>query len=886
MGAPGATYRLQLHAKFTFEDAGGVCGYLKDLGITHVYCSPYLQAAKGSMHGYDVVNHNRVNGELGGEEGLRGFNGKLRAVGLGQVLDIVPNHMAIGTRANILWWDVLENGPSSEYAEFFDVDWDPPESKLRNTVLIPILGDQYGRVLEAGELKLEREGGKFVIRYHEHAYPAAPASVAGLVAAAAERCGSDDLLFLADSLTRLPRPTRTDAASKERRHRDKEVIARYLEELCASRPEVAEAIARELERVNGDFDSADFDALDAIITNQNYRLAYWKTAGRDLGYRRFFDVNSLVGLRMQDERVFREAHRLVLEWVREGDLDGLRVDHPDGLRDPQTYFERLRAAAPTAWIVAEKILERGERLRASWPVAGTTGYDFLARAGGLFVDSTAERTLTEFYTEFTGESGELQEVVRNRKHQVMRESLGSDVNQLTAQFLDVCEGHRRYRDYTRHDIHQALRELSACFPVYRTYVDADRGRVCEEDIRHIDEAVERAKGHRPDLASDLFDFIRSVLTLETRGERECEFAMRFEQFTSPVMAKGVEDTAFYVFNRLVSLNEVGGDPGCFGITARKFHELSKESFEKWPEAMLATSTHDTKRSEDVRARISLISEMPDRWTEAVRRWAAHNERHKRGGFPDRNMEYLLYQTLFGAWPIDRERMANYMEKASREAKTHTSWTEPNAVYEEALRNFVGAVYDDAEFMRDAEAFTAPLIWPGRVNSLAQTLLKLTAPGVPDLYQGTELWDLSLVDPDNRRPVDYQLRRRLLGELKKLAPREILDRADEGLPKLWVTARALDLRRQRPEAFGRDGAYEPVCARGARADHVVAFRRGGEAMTVVPRLVLRLDGDWGDTAIDVGRGRWRNVLSGENFEGGELSLGALLRSFPVALLARD
>ncbi len=881
MAAPGATYRLQLHANFTFEDAIGICGYLKDLGITHVYCSPYLQAAKGSMHGYDVVNHNRVNEELGGERGLRRFNEKLRELGLGQVLDIVPNHMAIGTRANILWWDVLENGPSSEYADFFDVEWDPPESKLRNTVLIPILGDQYGRVLEAGELKLEREGGKFVIRYHEHAYPVAPASVAPLISAAAERCGSDDLLFLADSLTRLPRPTWTDAASKERRHRDKEVIARYLVELCEARPEVAQAIARELERVN-----MDFDALDAIITNQNYRLAYWRTAGRDLGYRRFFDINTLAGLRMQDERVFREAHRLVLDWVRRGEIEGLRVDHPDGLRDPQTYFERLRAAAPEAWIVAEKILEPGERLRESWPVAGTTGYDFLYRAGWLFVDRAAEKTLTECYKEFTGEWADLEEIVRDRKHQVMRESLGSDVNQLTAQFLAVCEGHRRYRDFTRHDIHQALRELIACFPVYRTYVDADRGRVSEEDIRYIDAAVERAKAHRPDLAGDLFDFIRSVLALETRGDKECEFVMRFEQFTSPVMAKGVEDTTFYVYNRLVSLNEVGGDPGCFGIGARKFHELSKESFEKWPEAMLATSTHDTKRSEDVRARISLISEMPQKWMEAARRWAAHNERHKRAGFPDRNMEYLLYQTLFGAWPIDSERMANYMEKSSREAKTHTSWTERNAAYDEALRGFVEALFKDAEFMRDMEAFTAPLIWPGRVNSLAQTLLKLTAPGSPDFYQGTELWDLSLVDPDNRRPVDYELRRRLLGELKDLSAREVMERADEGLPKLWLTKRALDLRQRRPGVFGCDGLYEPLCARGEKADHVVAFRRGGEVVTVVPRLVLRLDGNWGDTVIALDRGSWRNVLSDESFEGGELSLAALLRSFPMALLTRD
>lgn len=879
--AISSTYRLQLHAKFTFADAGRICDYLKQLGISHVYCSPYLQAAKGSTHGYDVVNHNQVNEELGGEEGLRKFTATLAEQQLGQVLDIVPNHMAIGTRANTLWWDVLENGPSSEYADFFDVEWDPPESKLRNTVLLPVLGDQYGRILEKGELKLDREAGKFVLRYHDHAWPVAPDSITPILSAAAEWSGSDDLAFLADSAARLPRPTWTDTASKERRHRDKEIIAHQIAALCDSRPEVAEAIRREVESVN-----ANYDALDAIISNQNYRLAYWRTAGRDLGYRRFFDINTLIGLRMESERVFRVTHRRIFDWIRRGLLDGVRVDHPDGLRDPATYFKRLRAGAPDTWIIGEKILEPGENLRPTWPISGTTGYDFLFRAGALFVDPAGEEPLTKFYGEFTGENTDVHEVVRARKHQALAGSLGSDVNRLTAQFLDVCEGHRCYRDYTRHQIHEALQELIACFPVYRTYVDADQGTLVEDDVRYVTEAITAAKNHRPDLPADLFDFMSDVLLLKLRGATESEFVMRFQQFTGPAMAKGVEDTTFYVFNRLVSLNEVGSDPAIFGISLHKFHELSEQSFRCWPESMLATSTHDTKRSEDVRARINLLSEIPDSWTEAVRRWAAHNEKYKRDGWPDRNMEYLLYQSLFGAWPISKDRMANYMEKSSREAKTHTSWTEKNEKYDKALHGFIEAIFGDEQFMRDVEAFTQPLIEPGRVNSLAQALLRLTSPGIPDQYQGSEIWDLSLVDPDNRRPVDYDLRRRLLCEMEKLSAADVLARSDEGLPKLLVTKRTLELRKQCPHAFGREGTYRAIRASGSAADHVIAFERGGEVVTVAPRLLRKLNGNWGDTAIDIAPGHWQNIFTGERMEGGALQIAALFGSFPVALLAHE
>jgi (1->4)-alpha-D-glucan 1-alpha-D-glucosylmutase len=881
MPGPLSTYRLQLHAKFTFDDALTIAGYISDLGISHVYSSPYLQAAQGSTHGYDVVDHNRVNDELGGSRGHERFCLELGRVGLGQVLDVVPNHMAIGTRANAQWWDVLENGPSSKYADFFDVEWDPPEAKLRNTVLVPVLGDHYGRVLEAGELKIERNNGKFVVRYHEHMYPVAPDSMSALLGGAAEACGSDDLAFLSDTLSRLPRPTWTDRASKDRRHRNKEIVARQLHDLCDREPGVARAIAEALSKTN-----ANPDALDLVLSQQNYRLSFWRTAGRELGYRRFFDINTLAGLRMEDERVFKFTHRLILGWLRTGVLDGVRIDHPDGLRDPATYFERLHAAAPQAWIVAEKILEPGEELRPSWRIAGTTGYEFLFRVNSLFVDPAGEKPLTDFYTEFTGESSDFHEIVRTRKENILRETLGSDVNQLTALFASVCETHRRFRDFTRHDIHQAIRVLVSCFPVYRTYIVAATGHLEPDDVRYINEAIDEAKGRRADIPPDLFDFIRSVLLLEVRGERESEFLMRFQQFTGPAMAKGVEDTAFYVYNRLVSLNEVGGDPRIFGISPDEFHRLSEESFRRWPSAMLASTTHDTKRSEDVRARISLISGMPDCWTSAVRRWSARNERHRKRGMPDRNMEYLFYQTLFGAWPIEADRLAHYMEKASREAKTHTSWTAKNPEYDDALQHFVASTCGDSEFMNDFGAFTNEFIWPGRVNSLSQTLLKLTAPGVPDIYQGTEIWNLSLVDPDNRRPVDYALRRGLLAETERLTVEQVCARADSGLPKLLVTRRALHLRRERPDIFGRQSSYERLRVTGPKANHAIAFARGGELAAIAPRLVLGLAGNWQDTRIELPPGNWRDVLTGDSFPGGTVDLSSLTRRFPVSLLVRS
>ena len=877
---PLATYRLQLHGAFTFNDASTIAPYLRELGVSHAYCSPYLQATKGSTHGYDVVDHNSANEELGGEEGHRRFCETLGRVGLGQVLDIVPNHMAIGTRANTWWWDVLENGPSSRYASHFDVEWDPPEAKMRNLVLVPVLGDHYGRVVENGDIRLQREGGKFVFRYFDNDFPASPKSLGPLVERAAARCGSQELGFIADMLRALPSATALDPESVFRRHRDKEILAKQLLELCERDAGVAKSIEAELGDIN-----SNPDTLDDLLSNQNYRLAFWRTAGRELGYRRFFDINTLAGLRMESGGVFRDTHSRVLEWVRNGVIDGLRVDHPDGLRDPKEYFDRLRDAAPKAWVVAEKILEPGEPLRRDWKVAGTTGYDFLFRCANLFVDPAGEEPLSSFYAEFTGETNDFEELVRTRKHQVLRGTLGSDVNRLTALFMDVCERHRRYRDFTRHDIHQSLREVIACMPVYRTYIRAEQGSIHDLDRHYIHEAIEKAKNHRQDLPTDLFDFLAMVLQLEVRGETESEFLMRFQQFTGPAMAKGVEDTSFYVYHRLSSLNEVGGNPARFGVSVEEFHDLAAQAQREWPTAMLATSTHDTKRSEDVRARLGLLSEIPQEWAQAVRSWSARADQYRRKDIPDRNIEYLLYQSIVGAWPIELDRMLNYLEKASREAKTHTSSTDPTPEYDTGLQEFVQAVYGDKELMNEMEAIASKLVEPGRITSLSQTLVKLTSPGVPDIYQGTEIWDLSLVDPDNRRPVDYERRRRLLAELDGMTPEQVLLRSDDGLPKLWVTRNALRLRRERSEAFGEQATYTPVKTRGTKASHALVYMRSENVIAVAPRLVLGLAGNWEDSVAELPKGEWVNVMTGETTEGGTVELQKLLSRFPVALLSR-
>lgn len=868
---PRSTYRLQLHSGFNFDDAAGVADYLHALGVSHVYCSPYLQASTGSLHGYDVVNCHQVNQELGGEQGRARFHARLKELGMGQVLDIVPNHMAITGNQNAWWWDTLENGPASRYAPYFDIEWNAPEERLRNKILLPVLEDHTGRVIEAKKLKLERNGGSFLLRYYEHTFPVAPESMAPLLSDVAGRSGSQELWFLAGALARLGIPPDSEWSGRVAHHRDKESIRALLERVCEADAQIAREIDAAILRLND-----DADALDALLLRQNYRLSYWRSAAHELVYRRFFDINSLVGIQVEDERVFADTHELILKWLRCDQIDGVRVDHPDGLRDPAGYFQRLRSAAKEKWVIAEKILQPGETLPDSWGIAGTTGYDFLNVAGGLFVDPRAEAPLNELYRNFTGETLDYTAVAREKKLVVLREILGSDINRLTALLLQICEERRNYRDYTRHELHEGVRELAASFPVYRTYVQADAGRISDADAATIAQAIEAAKAARPDLDSRLFDLLRDILTLEARGTAETEWVMQFQQLTAATAAKGVEDTAFYSFLRLVSLNEVGGDPRKFGTSIEEFHRWCEDTQARHPATMLATSTHDTKRSEDARIRIGVLSEVPTAWADAVARWSVMNARHRVDEMPDRKTEYLLYQTLVGAWPISEQRLVEYMRKAAREAKEQTLWIEPNAGFEEALDKFVRGILADGEFIADFEGFLQPLLAPARTASLSLELLKLTAPGVPDLYQGSELWDLSLVDPDNRRPVDYEARRRLLRELDRLSPEEVLARMDEGLPKLLVVQRALRLHDL--------GEYRPLWASGPKAANLVAFQRGADVIVAAPRLAMSA-GNWEDTHLEIPEGGWSNQFTGEVLDAGRVETGRLLARFPVALLAR-
>jgi (1->4)-alpha-D-glucan 1-alpha-D-glucosylmutase len=841
-----ATYRVQLHAGFTFDDAAAIVPYLADLGISHLYCSPYLQAAPGSTHGYDVVDHHRLNEELGGKEAFDRLCAALREHGLGQVLDIVPNHMATAGRANAWWWDVLENGPASRYAAYFDIDWDPPERKLIAQVLVPILGDHYGRVLENGELELVREGGSFTVRYHEHEVPVSPRSIDDLLARAAARIDDHpELASLATAFGRLPHALITDWDSVLERHRDKEVLRARLAELCAADDAVALAVDEEVKAVND-----DVDALDALLDRQNYRLAFWRTAGRELDYRRFFDITTLVALRAEQEHVFEDTHELVLKLVADGAVDGLRVDHVDGLRDPKQYLERLRTAAgPDAYLVVEKILEGDERLRPSWPIDGTSGYDFLVQVNDLLHDPAGAEAMTAVYERVTGSSDDVEALARAAKHEIMRTVLAADVERLTAQFAVVAEGHRRYRDHTRSELRDALREVIASFDVYRTYVVGGATPPADaEDEEVVSRAVERAVAARPDLDPELFGFLGDLLVLRHDGPAEVELAERFQQVSSPVMAKAVEDTVFYRYLRMISLNEVGGEPGHFGSPVAAFHERRAGTAEA--RSMLATSTHDTKRSEDVRARLAALAEVPDAWARAVDAWTAAFD----DGTVDRPTLYLLFQTAVGAWPLPPDRAAAYLEKATKEAKVHTSWIDPVPEYDAAVAALAQRVVGDPLFAAAVEAFLTEtgLVAAGRHNSLVQTALKLTCPGVPDVYQGTELWDLSLVDPDNRRPVDYDLRRQALAGGTSSGI--------EGSEKQALIRTLLRVRRDRPELFSVEAGYSPLPVEGADAERVVAFERAGGALrALASRFPLRGPLDPGTTFADALAGRSVVVL---------------------------
>jgi (1->4)-alpha-D-glucan 1-alpha-D-glucosylmutase len=653
-----------------------------------------------------------------------------------------------------------------------------------------------------------------------------------------------------------------------------EAVLRYFENEF---PIALDSISK---NVSAEHINSDRRALDDLIQKQNYSLAFWRDGDSQLNYRRFFAVSTLAGLRTEDEAVFNDVHSLLKRWLDKRWLDGLRVDHPDGLRDPATYLKRLRALAPDLWTIVEKILQPGEDVPDDWPVDGTVGYDFLNQVNGLFIQTKNKKTLADFYSDFAGEPAEAGGMVREKKRLVLETLFVAEVRMLVDLLEEIAALRPAHRDFPGEDLHEALIEFITCFPVYRTCVRPLDDFVGESDVLYVNQAVASAKEARPDLPPALFQFFGDLLLLLFQGQSEGDFVARFQQLTGPAMAKGVEDTAFYCLNHFLSVSEVGGDPGSFGVSVDEFHDFCRKLQIRGGHSMLGSSTHDTKRSEDVRARLNVLSEIPREWCAAVSRWAKMNERHRRNHFPDRNIEYVLYQTLVGAWPISLERLLAYMEKASCEAKQHTDWNHRNPQYDQALKNFVTNALGDKDFVVDLEALVTSLADAAQINSVAQTLIKLTAPGVPDTYQGNEIWDFSLVDPDNRRPVDFELRKRLLAEAKELGAADAWKRRDEGMPKLWLIQRTLAFRSQHEELF--NGNYEPVFAQGNHADHIVAFIRGERVMTIVPRFARSRAG--GLPELPLPPGKWRNEFTGESFSG-KIFIGELLAKFPVALLVR-
>jgi (1->4)-alpha-D-glucan 1-alpha-D-glucosylmutase len=952
MRVPRATYRLQLGPALTFDDAAGLVDYLDALGISDAYPSPFLETATRGSHGYDVADHDRLREEIGGEAGFRRLAAALGARDLGLLADVVPNHMGIAQNRNARWLDVLENGPASPDAVYFDIDWKPVKVELTDKVLLPILGDQYGLVLDRGELRLSLEDGRFLVRYFDTVLPIAPRAWARILghrlealAAEGDRADIVALKSLVTWFATLPPHTEQSPERVAARRREKEAGREKLLALLAESPAVRAFVEDNVRIFNGKAgDRQTMDLLDALLADQAYRAAYWRVAGEEINYRRFFDINELAAIRTEDPHVFEAAHRLIFRLVREGAVTGLRIDHPDGLYDPAEYFRRLQAGAGgDIYVVAEKILAPGEHLPESWATAGTTGYEFLNLLNGIFVDRAQARAMEQTYARLIRHRPGFTEIVTDCKRLILETSMASELNMLAHRLNRISERHRASRDFTQGALTRALRETIAAFPVYRTYISADDGSspdrrapeaaagaptanvgvVSERDRGYVRRAIAHARRQVPSADASVYDWLEDVLTLgapagasEADRRERLDFVMRFQQITGPVTAKGFEDTALYRFNRLVSLNEVGGDPSRFGVTLAEFHAENAARVRRSPHALSATATHDTKRGEDVRARINVLSELPGEWRRRVAHWQRANRRHRTTMdgriVPDANTEYLIYQTLVGAWPIDATRLTAYLLKAVHEAKTHTSWINPDLRYDHAIARFAEAVVDPAcsqAFLEDFVPFQARVAHFGALNSLAQTLIKITAPGVPDFYQGTELWDLSLVDPDNRRPVDWALRRRWLGELERALTageaaalaRALFEEKDDGRVKLFLIRQALAFRRGHAALFAR-GDYRPLEARGLLAEHVAAFARvgeGGAALTAVPRLLARRGveapplgpGYWEDTALVVPPGlgtRFASALTGERptARDGALALGEVFAHFPVALLAAE
>lgn len=930
---PVATYRLQLHGSRDLRGVLAAVDYLRALGVSHVYLAPVLRAHTGSTHGYDVVDHGGIDPVLGTDDDFARLAEGLHGRGMGILLDVVPNHMSVAGGENRWWQDMLENGPSSLFARCFDVDWAPPKSELAGRVLLPVLGDQYGRVLEAGDLRVVYDDGGFTtIAYGSTPFPLAPKSWLAIVQPTAARLRATlgdadvrvaELESIGTALANLPPRDETDPDRLRERQREKEVVRRRLRTLVDETPVVREALDATLADLNGRAGvPRSFDALEALLEDQAWRLSYWQVAADEINYRRFFDVNELAAIRVEDPEVHAAVHAWIEGAVAKGWVDGLRIDHVDGLFDPQGYLERL---PPDCWVVVEKILADGEPLPPSWPVAGTTGYEFMNLVLGVLVDPAAAPALDGLHALVVGDASPFRAVAAHCKRLVLRDLMASELTVLARRLDAISEAHRFSRDFTRQSLLRALAEVMACFPVYRTYLRPGDERLSDADRGHVAVAVRRAKQRNPSVSPSLYDFVASVLTGDDPAELDAdarrarrEFVLKLQQVTGPVMAKGVEDTAMYRRLPLAALNEVGGDPDRIGVVVERFHAEAAARRRDWPRGLSATMSHDCKRGEDVRARLAVLSEVTAEWTAAVSRWREQNHPHRRpvDGWdaPEGVDEYLFYQTLVGSWPVEVaddagwetyvERIVAYMRKAAREAKLRTSWLSPEPAYEEALEAFVrAALARDAAnaFHADVAGFVARIVRPGLLNGLAQLVLKVAAPGVPDFYQGTERWDLRLVDPDNRSPVDLAAHARALGELQAAAgdpvglARTLLAALPDGRLKHWVTVRALAAR-GRDAALFVDGDYVPLAVAGSQAGRVVAFARrheGRTAVAVVGRFFAGLadppvGGAWGETTVRLPDGagdRFVDALAGHETTaaGGVLRVADVLPHLPVALL---
>jgi (1->4)-alpha-D-glucan 1-alpha-D-glucosylmutase len=934
---PGSTYRVQLSRDFTFRQALEYVEYWHSLGITDLYAAPFLVARPGSAHGYDVVDHRTVNPEIGTEEDLARLHEALSARGMGLVMDLVPNHMCVNTNDNVWWNDVLENGPSSPFAKFFDIDWRPPKAELRDKVLLPVLGDQYGKVLESAELQLVETGGALAVAYHGRRFPIGPGTYPLVLEGVLRRlrdASDEGAVWLLEGIIgvaqALPARSETDPGRVVARQRSKELVKNGLHALLTGHPDARGAFDEELRAFNGSKgEPRSFDALERLLAEQAYRLSFWRVAADHINYRRFFEVDDLAAIRIEEPEVLEAVHAKVFEFLKRGWVAGLRIDHVDGLREPRRYLEDLERRTGGTYVVVEKILGDGEALPETWATEGTTGYEFLNTLGGLFVAHTGEAPLRALYDGLRTVRGGFDDVAYEAKRQILETSMSSELSVMARRLDRISEQHRWSRDFTIGTLQQVLAATVACFPVYRTYVSEQDIEVEVRDAASIRAALAAAKGRSPSLSASAFDFLGDVLLMKDpegvsevqRAERR-DFILRFQQLTGPVMAKGVEDTAFFRYFPLLSLNEVGGGPARFGVTVPEFHRRMQDRAKLRPGGLSTTSTHDTKRAEDSRARLDVISEIPGEWADAVAQWrqiaAALKSRVDGKPAPDADDEYYVYQTLVGAWPakgIHDERFPALagravaaVEKAVREAKRNTSWANPNAAYEDALRSFVGLLLEsEGAFARQMGVFVSRIATPGLLTSLAQLVIKATAPGVPDFYQGTELWDFSMVDPDNRRPVDFARRARLLAELLREAESDragllkgLIADPEDGRVKLFVTSALLVCRRNERELFAH-GEYLPLAVEGSRSDNVIAFARrspGRTSLTITGRFFTRLGSDpsrapsgqaWGDTTVrlptDMPDGELTDALSGATLrhEGPSIRVSDVFEAMPFAVL---